>query len=150
MSAPTTHREALLAELLDDIGRLQERIDSVPDALTARLEPVEERVERLARALTLAAQNLLEAGNVHQNRIAEYVEKVAADQINTSADRAATRAVAAVRDEEGRALYAIREAALTRVTAQDKPALSRGQAIAVTAVLSLAGGIAIGLLLAQL
>jgi hypothetical protein len=150
MSAPTTHREALLAELLDDIGRLQERIDSVPDALTARLEPVEERVERLARALTLAAQNLLEAGNVHQNRIAEYVEKVAADQINTSADRAATRAVAAVRDEEGRALHAIREAALTRVTAQDNSAPTRGRAIAVTAVLSLAGGIAIGLLLAQL
>lgn len=150
MSAPTTHREALLAELLDDIGRLQERIDSVPDALTARLEPVEERVERLARALTLAAQNLLEAGNVHQNRIAEYVEKVAADQINTSADRAATRAVAAVRDEEGRALYAIREAALTRVTAQDNSAPTHGRAIAVTAVLSLTSGIVIGLLLAQL
>ena len=148
MNALTTHREALLAELLDDIGRIQERIDTVPDALGAKLEPVEQRIERLTRALAIAAQNLLDAGNVHQARIAEYVEKVAADQISSSAERAAAQAVAAVRDEQGRAVTAIRQAQAERLTTPPEPAAPASRTIALTAIVGLAVGIAIGYLLA--
>jgi len=149
MNGPTTHREALLAELLDDIGRIHERIDTVPDALGAKLEPVEQRIERLTRAIATSAQNLLEAGNVHQARITEYVEKVAADQITASAERAAAQAVNAVREEQGRAITAIREATLEQhpdSTPSQAPAV---RMITLAAFIGLMVGIAIGYLVAM-
>ena len=148
MSAPTTHREALLAELLDDIGRIHERIDTVPDALGAKLEPVEQRIERLTRAMATSAQNLLEAGNVHQARITEYVEKVAADQITASAERSAAQAVNAVREEQARAITAIREATLKQHQASTPSPAPAGRMITLAALIGLMVGIAIGYLVA--
>jgi uncharacterized membrane-anchored protein YhcB (DUF1043 family) len=148
MNGPTTHREALLAELLDDIGRVHERIDSVPDALGAKLEPLEQRIERLTRAMATAAQNLLEAGNVHQARIAEYVEKVAADHITASAERAAAQAVNTVREEQRRAIAAVREATLEQHPDSTAPRASAGRMITLAASIGLVVGIAIGYLAA--
>jgi chromosome segregation ATPase len=148
MNAPTTHREALLAELLDDIGRIQERIDTVPDALSAKLEPVEQRIERLTRAMTISAQNLVEAGNVHQARIAEYVEKVAAEQVTASAERAAAQAVTAVREEQGRAITAIREATMEQRPVAAAPQAPAGHRTTLAALIGLLVGVAIGYLVA--
>jgi small-conductance mechanosensitive channel len=148
MNAPTTHREALLAELLDDIGRIQERIDTVPDALGAKLEPIEQRVERLTRAMTISAQNLVEAGNVHQARIAEYVEKVAAEQVTASAERAAAQAVTAVREEQDRAITAIREATTEQRPVATAPQAPAGHRTTLAALIGLVIGVAIGYLVA--
>jgi hypothetical protein len=144
MNAPTTHREALLAEILDDIGRIQERIDTVPDALGAKLEPIEQRVERLTRAMTISAQNLLDAGNAHQARIAEYVEKVAAEQVTASAERAAAQAVTAVREEQGRAITAIREATAEQRPVAKAPQAPAGHRTTLAAFIGLVVGVAIG------
>jgi hypothetical protein len=98
--------------------------------------------------MATSAQNLLEAGNVHQARITEYVEKVAADQITASAERSATQAVNAVREEQARAITAIREATLEQHQPSTPSPAPAGRLITLAALIGLMVGIAIGYLVA--
>jgi uncharacterized protein YdaU (DUF1376 family) len=98
--------------------------------------------------MATSAQHLLEAGNVHQARIAEYVEKVAADQITASAERAAAQAVNAVREEQDRAIAAVREATLEQHQPSTPSPAPAGRLITLAALIGLMVGIAIGYLIA--
>lgn len=141
MRSPTTAKDAVIVEMVDEITKLSDQIQQLPDTLRENVDPAAQRIEQAAIALKLGVEQLVKAGNDHQARISEYVDKVAVPQINDTA-------VQAIRQVE-QAARALAQAQ-TAQTPPRFPEKASRRDVATTIVMGLvcmASGVALGWLL---
>jgi len=88
MTRPTTTKDALIAEIFTHVIKLDDAIKELPTTLQESLDPTAQRLEDASQALIKGVDQLIKAGNDHQARISEYVEKIAVPQVNDTAVQA--------------------------------------------------------------
>jgi DNA repair exonuclease SbcCD ATPase subunit len=79
MSRSTTAREALIAELIGDIGDLLERVGS----LTTRVESLTAEVQSLPRTLDKARKEMRDAASLLDSRLEPFRQQLAAEMEKT-------------------------------------------------------------------
>jgi hypothetical protein len=88
---PRTARDALIAEVLQGVLQLQDRIAALPAQINEALNPTVDRMDRAAASIRMATDNLIQAGNKHQLSISEYVDQVAVRKIQLVSGQAEER-----------------------------------------------------------
>jgi len=68
-SEPRTARDALIAEVLQGVLQLQDRVAALPAQLNDSLNPTADRMDRAAASIRAATDQLVQAGNKHQASI---------------------------------------------------------------------------------
>ena len=87
-SEPRTARDALIAEVLQGVLQLQDRVAALPAQLNDSLNPTADRMDRAAASIRAATDQLVQAGNKHQASISEYVDQVAVGKIQLATEQA--------------------------------------------------------------
>ena len=87
-SEPRTARDALIAEVLQGVLQLQDRVAALPAQLNDSLNPTADRMDRAAASIRAATEQLIQAGNKHQASISEYVDQVAVRKIQLATEQA--------------------------------------------------------------
>jgi len=87
-SEPRTARDALIAEVLQGVLQLQDRIAALPAQLNDALNPTVDRMDRATASIRTATDQLIQAGNKHQTSISEYVDQVAVGKIQLATEQA--------------------------------------------------------------
>ena len=87
-SEPRTARDALIAEVLQGVLQLQDRVAALPAQLSDSLNPTADRMDRAAASIRAATDQLIQAGNKHQTSISEYVDQVAVGKIQLATEQA--------------------------------------------------------------
>lgn len=150
MAGPSTNMEALLAELLGDVGRVHDEIKALPDQLAPTLGALVTATEQLQDRANTLSENAKAQHDAHAQRVvATYADRIG-EVVEARVNEALNVRVGNVTRQLEQAIQQTNAAASEYVKAARSPWLTLGGAWLVAIIVGAAAGLAscVGLLYA--
>lgn len=142
MASPSTSMDALLAELLGDVGRVHDDIKGLPDAIAPIAGAIVQASSELQQQAAALSHNAKEQHDAHARQVvAAYADRIGS-LIEQRIDDAISARIGRGADQLANAIARVDEAAEKVSHATRAPWLALGNAWFVAGFIGIAGGIA--------